>query len=91
MTIALSVKNKLDFIDGTINQPPTIDIVRYKSWSCNNNIIISWILNSISKEIAASVIYLKTAKDIWKELNDRFQQSNGPRIFQIKRDIMNVT
>lgn len=91
MTIALSVKIKLDFIDGTTNQPPTIDIVWYKSWSCNNNIIISWILNSISKEIAASVIYLKTAKDIWKELNDRFQQSNGPRIFQIKRDIMNVT
>ena len=31
-----------------------------------------------------------TAEDIWKELKDRFQQSNGPRVFQLKREIMNV-
>ena len=60
MTIALSVKNKIDFIDGTIIQPLTTN-AQFKSWSRNNNIIISWILNSIPKEIAASVIYLKTA------------------------------
>ena len=62
----------------------------FKLWSRNNNIVISWILNSISKEISASIIYLKTAASIWKELRERFQQSNGPRIFQIKRDIMNI-
>lgn len=85
------MKNKLDFINGTINQLATTDLVRFKSSSRKNNIIISWILNSILREIAALVIYLKIANDIWKELKDRFQQSNGYRIFQIKHDIMNVT
>ena len=36
------------------------------------------------------MIYLNTAALIWKELQERFQQSNGPRIFQIKRDLMNL-
>lgn len=91
MTIALSVKNKIEFVDGSITPPPTTDTNRFKSWSRNNNMVISWILNSVSKEISGSVIYLKTADAIWKELKERFQQSNGPRIFQLKRDIMQLT
>lgn len=78
MTIALSVKNKIYVIDGTIIQPPATDVDRFKSWTRSNNIVISWTLNSISKKIYASVIYLKTAHDIWRELKERFQQSNGP-------------
>lgn len=53
-------------------------------------VLISWLLNSISKEMSASVIYLNTAEAIWKEFKERFQQSYGPRIFQIKRDLMNL-
>lgn len=90
MTIALSVKNKLDFVTGDLPQPPATDVIRFKAWNRNNNIVISWILNSISKEISSSVIYLKTASAIWNELKERFQQSNGPRIFQLKRDLMNT-
>ena len=39
--------------------------------------VISWILNSISKEISASIIYVYSAREIWIDLRDRFQQSNG--------------
>lgn len=91
MTISLSVKNKLEFIDGSLPRPPNTDPVLLRSWTRNNNIVISWILNSISKEISASVIYLDTAYAMWKELKERFQQSNGPRVFQIKRDLMTLT
>ena len=49
MTIALSVKNKLGFIDGTISRPVDVDLLG--PWVRNNNIVISWILNSVSKEI----------------------------------------
>ena len=50
MTITLSVKNKLGFIDGSIPiLGGTYSILN--SWIRNNNIVISWILNSILKEI----------------------------------------
>lgn len=49
--------------------------------------VISSILNSVSKEIQSSVLYFSSAKEIWDELKTRFQQSNGPRLFQIRRNL----
>ncbi|KZV55756.1 hypothetical protein F511_21252 [Dorcoceras hygrometricum] len=47
--------------------------------------VISWIMNSVSREIADSLLYISTAYEIWNDLRDRFHQSNAPRIFQVKR------
>ena len=80
MLIALSVKNKLRFIDGSIPKLASTD-PNLSSWIRNNNIVISWILNSVSKEISASIIFYDYAYEIWFDLKDRFQQNNGPRIF----------
>ncbi|KAL5577040.1 hypothetical protein UlMin_018739 [Ulmus minor] len=88
LLIALSVKNKLGFIDGSIPKPQGTN-PNLNSWIRNNNIVISWILNSVSKEISASIIFSDSALDIWLDLKDRFQQSNGPRIFQLRRELMN--
>ena len=91
MMIALSAKNKFEFVDGSIPKPSNTEPEKTKLWLRNNNIIISWILNAVSKDISASIIYLETASAMWKELRERFQQSNGPRIYQIKRSLMNLT
>lgn len=90
MIIALSVKNKLGFINGSIPRPEKDDLVHHNAWIRNNNVVISWILNSVSKEISASLIFSELASDIWTDLQDRFQQSNGPRIFQLRRELMNI-
>lgn len=73
MTIALSVKNKLGFVDGTITKPKGINADLLNSWIRNNNIVISWILNCISKDISTSVIYATSAHEIWNDLKDRFR------------------
>ena len=51
--------------------------------------MISWILNSVSKKISASVLFSEFASEIWYDLRDRFQQSNGPRVFQLRRELIN--
>ena len=81
MLIALSIENKLGFIDGSIPKPDTSNFSLLNSWIRNNNVVISWTLNLVSKEISASVIFSESATEIWLDLKDRFQQSNGPRIF----------
>ncbi|KAL5577328.1 hypothetical protein UlMin_019027 [Ulmus minor] len=90
MLIALFMKNKLGFIDGSISEPPGTDANLYNSWIRNNNMVISWILNSISKEISTSIIFATSAREIWLDLRDSFQQKNEPRIFQLKRELMNL-
>ena len=89
MVIALSVKNKIGFIDGSILQPDGTDVTLLSSWIRNNNIVISWILNSVSKEISASILFFDSAFEMWNDLRDRFQQSNGPQIFELRRDLLN--
>ena len=52
MKLALSGKNKIGFITGTIKKPAEGNLL--STWKCNNDAIASWIINSVSKEIAAS-------------------------------------
>ena len=52
--------------------------------------VISWILNSVAKDISASILFSDSAHEIWNNLRDRFEQSNGPQIFPLCRDLINL-
>lgn len=87
MRISLSAKNKIGFVTGSIKPPPSTD-ESFPSWQRCNDMVISWLLNSIHPDIANSVIYAETAAEIWADLQDRFSQGNDSRIFEIKWDII---
>lgn len=82
MQIALKAKNKMGFINGVIIQPIDSDPL-YQAWERCNNMILSWILNSVSKDIARTLIYTTTTKEMWEELKNQFSQGNGLRIYQL--------
>ncbi|XP_021899497.1 uncharacterized protein LOC110815848 [Carica papaya] len=44
----------------------------------------------MAKDIADSLLYLDSARAMWVDLHDRFQQSNAPRIFQLKQMMNNL-
>nr|XP_033510403.1 uncharacterized protein LOC117275164 isoform X2 [Nicotiana tomentosiformis] len=48
-------------------------------WTRCNDMVIIWLLNSLSKEIAASVIYSQTAADLWNELEESCECSCGAK------------
>nr|GMD55715.1 uncharacterized protein LOC109157807 [Ipomoea batatas] len=83
MKIALSTKNKLAFIDGSITVPSN-DEPRYMVWERCNNMVVAWIVRSISPEIAQSVLWLQSAIAIWKHLEERFSEGDIFRISQIQ-------
>ncbi|KZV37633.1 hypothetical protein F511_38248 [Dorcoceras hygrometricum] len=84
MIVALTAKNKLGFIDNSIDQPRSDDLL-YGSWTRCNSMVISWILNSVTRDIADSLMYMPTAREMWIDLHDRFHESNAPRVYQIKK------
>ncbi|XP_019238856.1 PREDICTED: uncharacterized protein LOC109218916 [Nicotiana attenuata] len=49
--------------------------------------VTSWILNSLSKKIADSIEYVNDAMELWIELEDRYEQTNGARLYQIQKEI----
>lgn len=76
MKIALSVKNKLGFIDGSITrQVGNDDLLNF--WVGNNNIVISWILNNPRRYQPIS--YAELAYEIWtdhKEISTKVWSSH---------------
>ncbi|KAK4478538.1 hypothetical protein RD792_014019 [Penstemon davidsonii] len=91
MTSALNVKNKTGFINGSLPNPGSENAILQDAWSRNNDIVVSWLLNSVSSSIHSSIIYTNSAKEIWDDLKSRFQQSNGPRVFQLRRDLATIS
>jgi hypothetical protein len=88
MAMGLSIKNKLGFVDGSIGPPQEgISSPLYSLWNRCNIVVITWILNCVSKEIHATMLYKQTASEIWAILRNRFSQSNGPQIFQVEQAI----
>ncbi|XP_074289539.1 uncharacterized protein LOC141614694 [Silene latifolia] len=86
MEIALSAKNKLDFVDGSISRPATSS-ENFKLWKRCNDTVFSWILHSLSSDIAQSVLYSSSAKIAWDELENRFGQSNGAQLYGIQKKL----
>ncbi|XP_070045949.1 uncharacterized protein LOC142164094 [Nicotiana tabacum] len=53
--------------------------------------VTSWILNSLGKEIADSVEYVNDSFELWKKLKDRYDQTNGAKLYQIQKEINNLS
>ena len=89
MTMALRAKNKLGFVDGTISKLDDDEDDGGK-WQRCHDLVGSWVLNSISSELAGSVLYAQSAREVWQDLQERFQQANAPKIYELKQAISNL-
>jgi hypothetical protein len=73
MTLALNSKNKLEFVNRSIEAPSEkADLEGYATWSRCNDMVHSWIVNTLNPEIADNVIYYSTAHEVWEDLRERF-------------------
>lgn len=82
--MALNVRNKLGFVYGIIPKPSS-DHHSYGSWSRCNDMVATWLMNSASKKIGQSLLYMSTAEGIWNNLMTRFKQDDAPRVYEIEQ------
>ncbi|KAL8108328.1 hypothetical protein AgCh_024692 [Apium graveolens] len=90
MSIALSARNKLGFVDGSLPRPESTSS-SLKSWIRCNDMVISWILGALSKSISRSVIYCDTAHQMWCELEERYGVSNGAQLFGLQKELNDIS
>ena len=85
ITMALRAKSKYCFVDGSLSKPTSA--ADLANWERCNDLVSSWILNSVAHEIRPSILYADAASQIWTDLQERFSQSNMPKIYQLKQSI----
>ena len=89
---ALLTKNKLGFIDGslTLSSPLVSTPSIVQAWIRCDNMVGTQLKNSISPKLQASIIYEDIALEIQNGLRDRLAQKNGPRIYNLKKEIVEL-
>jgi len=88
MQRALGAKNKFAFIDGSTSALDDDDLNRVV-WERCNYLIHSWILNSVSPQIAQTIIFHVHAIDVWEELKDRLSKADRSRVSMLRSAINN--
>lgn len=88
--ISLDAKSKIGFIDGSIPKPQSVDHPCYTAWCKCNSTVLAWLFNSISKDLQPSMVYFKTAREVWLDLQHRFSQGNEPRIFELRKELCSL-
>nr|GFB54660.1 cysteamine dioxygenase [Tanacetum cinerariifolium] len=76
--IGFSTKRKLGFVKGIVVRSAT-DENHAELWDTCNNIVICWIVGSISESIARSIMFVGTASEIWQQSEKKFSLSDGSR------------
>ena len=84
--LALSVRNKEGFINGTEKKPDVSD-PRYTSWMRCNNLVLSWLIYSINGEIGSNIDVGGSAHEAWEKLKACYSQPDKMHIFQLQQDI----
>ncbi|XP_071727423.1 uncharacterized protein [Rutidosis leptorrhynchoides] len=82
--IFVTRKGKDEYLTGDA-LPPAQDDPRYHTWKTENNMVMSWLLNSMTNETGENFMYYKTAKEIWDAARDTYSNKyNASAIFEIK-------
>ncbi|KAL2228047.1 UNVERIFIED_CONTAM: Retrovirus-related Pol polyprotein from transposon TNT 1-94 [Sesamum indicum] len=87
---ALGARGKEGFIDGTCTKPEQ-DKTEIEQWRRADYMVITWILNSISKDIAEAFLYTTSSRNLWLDLEARFGASNGPLLYQLQKEVSSVS
>ncbi|KAM0049721.1 putative RNA-directed DNA polymerase [Helianthus debilis subsp. tardiflorus] len=86
LTLALKVKNKYGFIDGSCEKS-LIDEVLANQWERCNSVVLTWILNSVSEELFLGQVYSKLASEVWKDLKETYNKIDGSVVFDLYQRI----
>jgi len=89
MMRALLSKNKLKFVDGSIDTLEPDDH-QFKAWERSNIIILSWINHTLYTQITKSIVYIDVAKNLWDDLRERFLKGNHFRVSNLFKEIISI-
>jgi len=70
---ALFSKNKHKFIDGTMLAPkPGTPL--HETWKRWSMMVISWVTQTLSEQIAQNMVYIEDARKLWNDLCEHFSK-----------------
>lgn len=69
----LSIANTLFLMRALTNSSD-----KYETWLKVDSMVTSWILNYLSNDVVESFLYATLARQLWKDIQKRFEEAMGP-------------
>lgn len=85
LRVALSSKLKFGFVDGSYAKPAANSLL-FVHWTRCDNMVTSWLLNSVSDDIRSSVVSMQSPRE-----KARYAQSNVPKLFHLRKEIARLS
>ncbi|XP_019238794.1 PREDICTED: uncharacterized protein LOC109218856 [Nicotiana attenuata] len=86
MKIGLIGMSKLAFVDGRCTKDK-FDQSLHELWEKCNAIVLSWIMNVVSKKLPSGIVDKSNAHKVWTDLKDKYDKIDGSRIFFLHKEI----
>nr|GEX17343.1 hypothetical protein [Tanacetum cinerariifolium] len=77
-------------MDGTCKKNVS-DTALANQWDMCNSVVFTWIINSLSPDLYAGVIYAKSAYELWNDLKETYAKVDGFAVFNLHKNINSLT
>ncbi|XP_055822124.1 uncharacterized protein LOC129890635 [Solanum dulcamara] len=84
--LALLGRNKLGLVDDTCKKEIYGEEL-WSQWERVNAIVLSWLMNSVSKSLLSGIAFSSNAMDAWTDLQERFDRVDGSRTYSLHKEI----
>ena len=76
----------MGLIDGTARKE-MFGKEMWGQWERVNVIVLSWLMNYVSKSLLSGIAFASTALNVWTDLKERFDRVDGSRTYSLHKDI----
>ena len=83
MMMFITGKGKEDYLTDSFRPQP--DDPRFKKWKAENQMVMSWLINSMDIEVGQNFMFYDTAAEIWRATKESYSDvENTAELFEIK-------
>ncbi|GKB13563.1 ribonuclease H-like domain-containing protein [Tanacetum coccineum] len=85
MKLALQIKHKMGFINGTCNRTDFVaSAPLLEQWDICNAVVLNWILSYVSQDVYLGHVFSDNDANVWNELKETYDRVDGSIIVLVK-------
>jgi hypothetical protein len=90
--LILRTKSVKGYVLGKVLEPEEKEGHEWKKWNATDSLVLTWLLNSLTPAIAASVEALSTSTEVWDDLSKMYSgKGNVMLVSQIEDTVHDLT